>query len=117
MKVSNTKNQFAVAAATFCLIGLTLLLSVMIWHRQINQHPWFKRDVAGVVANDLQVAAVSSVPTVANTATAVPDSVIKEITEDPRNLRGQTIPPTAALSPALQFLYTLESPNIFPSQQ
>lgn len=111
MKLFGSQNQFAAVAATFCLVGLALLVSVILWHQKIDQHPLFRKGTAAV---DLQVAAVQPAPT---SSLAVPEQVIKEITEDPRNLRGQTITPTAALSPALQFLYTLESPNIFPSQQ
>jgi len=112
MKLFSSDNQFALAAITFCLVGLALLVSVMLWRHEINQHPLFRKGTAA--AADLQVAAVQPAST---PSLAVPEQVLKEITEDPRNLRGQTVPPTAALSPALQFLYTLESPNIFPSQQ
>ena len=110
MKLFSSDNQFALIAITFCLIGLALLVSVMLWHQEINQHPLFQK---GATA-DLQVAAVQPVPT---SSLAVPEQVLKEITEDPRNLRGQAVPSAAALSPALQFLYTLNSPKIFPTQQ
>ncbi|MBN2585309.1 hypothetical protein JXA59_01515 [Patescibacteria group bacterium] len=114
MKISNTENQFGVVAATFCLIGLALLLSVMIWHQQINQHPWFKQEMAKAAATNLQVAAVSDTADVPTTA--VPASVIQEITTDPRNIAGFT-KPAEELSPALKFLYTLDSPNLFPAQR
>ena len=122
MKMSNTENQFATIAATFCLIGLALLLSIIIWHQQINQHPLFKKGVA--VMDDpeaeVQIASMShvSLPTTAvvPAMSAVPESIIQEIITDPRNLAGYT-KPAEELSPAIKFLYTLESPSIFPTQR
>ncbi|OGB85042.1 hypothetical protein A2994_00295 [candidate division Kazan bacterium RIFCSPLOWO2_01_FULL_48_13] len=117
MKTFNTENQFTTVAVTFCLIGLALLLSVMIWHQQINQHPLFKKGAAAAVAADLQVAALPvATPAADLNSTRIPDSVLQEITADPRNLSGYQ-PPAAELSPALKFLYTLEQPDIFPTQQ
>ena len=120
MKPSNTENQFAIIAATFCLIGLALLLSVMIWHQQINRHPLFKKNVTAVAVPELQVASVTPVtlPTaVVPSASTVPESVIQAITTDPRNLVG-TAQPAEELPPAMKFLYTLKSsPDIFPTQR
>ncbi|MFA5270151.1 MAG: hypothetical protein WC400_00840 [Patescibacteria group bacterium] len=118
LKPSNTESQFVAVAIAFCLIGLALLLSVMIWHQQINEHPWFATDLATTEnTSNLQIATVPVVtpPTAAANSSAVPDSIIKEITTDPRNRVGYT-KPAEELSPAVKFLYTLESPNIFPSQ-
>lgn len=123
MKLTNTENQFAVIAATFCLIGLAMLLSIIIWHRQINQHPWFQKGVT-IAAPELQVASApvpvtspSAPVVVPSTASlSVPESVIREITSDPRNLANY-VGPTEEMSPAIKFLYTLESPDIFPNQR
>jgi hypothetical protein len=122
MKPSSTENQFATIAATFCLIGLALLLSVMIWHQQINQHPLFKKGVITSDTPELQVASMPAVaaPTVTTptpaAASPVPESVIQEITTDPRNIASYT-GPTEEMSPAIKFLYTLTSPNVFPTQR
>lgn len=112
MKISNNENQFVFLAATFYLIGGALLLSVIIWHQQINQHPLFRKGAVAVAAETKAVTVEQPV-----SSRAVPEEVLKEITEDPRNLTGYVRPTETVLSPALQFLYTLESPNIFPSQQ
>jgi len=113
-------------AALFCLVGLALLLSVIVWHNQINQHPLFENSATGSATADLQIATVTTpsvsavvaaTPVIDQTkSTAVPDSVLKEITSDPRNLAGEQ-QPTGEMSPAVKFLYTLESPSIFPSQR
>lgn len=113
----NHSNQFALIAATFCLIGLALLLSVIIWHRQINDHPWFEKNGVAAATSTLQVASAVSAPTtVAPSSTQVPDSVLQTIITDPRNLIDYD-QPSVELSPALKFLYTLESPDVFPAQR
>lgn len=119
--LNNKENQFAIVAATFCLIGLALLLSVMVWHQQIDQHPWLKKGIVDAPSTNLQIAAIPAAPVVvppipATNSNAVPESVIQEIVTDPRNLADHS-KPAAELSPAVRFLYTLESPEVFPTQR
>lgn len=117
MKTLNNDNQFATVATVFGLIGLALLLSVMVWHQEINQHPAFRKTAVvetPTVQPKMQVAAVSQ--PVVDTKT-VPDSIIQEITQDPRNLLGAPLKTDESLSPALKFLYTLNAPQLFPNQR
>jgi hypothetical protein len=119
MKISKTENNFASVAITFCLIGLALLISVMVWRQQINSHPAFQKTVVAA-SSDVTIASIAATApavTVASSST-VPDKVLQEITQDPRNLIGQpAVNDAPPLSPSIKFLYTLDNPNLFPTQR
>ncbi|OGB74199.1 hypothetical protein A2V68_00250 [candidate division Kazan bacterium RBG_13_50_9] len=107
MEYFKEHNRFVVTIAIFGVCGLVLLGGVMIFHLHIN------RCLTAAEAN-AQIPAVSV--QAESTTNPLPDSVVREIVNDERNLIGSTQLPKS-LSPALKFLRTISDPDIFLTQK
>lgn len=108
MNYPKIKNELALTALTFGAIGFVLLVGVMVFHQPINTQL--------TIASEKDSSVVLDVESGSN---PVPDEIVQEITQDERNILGYTSsdPIFESLTPAMKFLYTISSNNLFLTQE
>ena len=108
MNYPKRKNELALTVITFGFVGFVLLVGVMIFHQPINMQL--------TIAQEKDSSVVINVKSKDN---PIPDEIIKEVTQDGRNMTGFVSDNSMLepLTPAMKFLHTISSNNLFLTQE
>lgn len=107
MNYPKRKNELVITVVTFGAIGFVLLAGVMFFHQPINAQLTIAQENNSVVLN------------VQSKDNPIPNELVQEITQDKRNIVGyaSSDQPFEPLTPAMRFLYTISSDNLFLTQE
>lgn len=109
MNYPKRKNELTLTVITFGFVGFMLLIGVIFFHQPINAQL--------TIAQDKNSSVVINVKPRNN---PIPDELIREITQDERNILGCTSNSNSMLellTPAMRFLHTISSNNLFLTQE
>ena len=104
MAFLKNKSYLLSTPVVFCIIGFLLLISVMLFHRQINTQEFFWP----------KLSFISYLP--AEKGNPIPDNVVKEITQDGRNISPDVIALKNAQR-SIKWWYQESHPNLFITQE